>query len=139
MAPQASRVSARRHGSLHGSIRQGAAGDLHTILKHARLTCKPIRALRYRMQHGIGTPRERRAWQEAVRTALERGDRLIAQLAAKGVAPGRSRRPVASRAKPVPDVARSFPGGEGGYIYPAPGHSATMDAAAAPAAREAAR
>jgi len=39
----------------------------------------------WRMQDGIGTARERRSWDEAIQTVLERGDRLIQNLAASGV------------------------------------------------------
>ena len=39
----------------------------------------------WRMQDGIGTARERRGWGQAIRAVLERGDRLIRNLAASGV------------------------------------------------------
>ncbi len=39
----------------------------------------------WRMQDGIGTPREPRSWDEVIQTVLDRGDRLIAHLAAAGV------------------------------------------------------
>ncbi len=39
----------------------------------------------WRMQDGIGTARERRSWGEAIEAVLERGDRLIRNLAASGV------------------------------------------------------
>jgi hypothetical protein len=42
----------------------------------------------WRMQDGIGTPREPRTWKEAVQTLVERGDRLIERLASAGVALG---------------------------------------------------
>ncbi len=42
----------------------------------------------WRMQDGIGTPRQRRTWAEAVPTLFERGDRLIEYLAASGVSLG---------------------------------------------------
>lgn len=40
----------------------------------------------WRMQDGIGTERERRTWQEAVETTLDRGDRLIERLTLAGTA-----------------------------------------------------
>ena len=40
----------------------------------------------WRMQDGIGTLREPRSWAQAVQAVLERGDRLIQNLAAAGVA-----------------------------------------------------
>jgi hypothetical protein len=40
----------------------------------------------WRMQDGIGTARQRRTWAEAIRTVFERGDPLIRNLSAAGVA-----------------------------------------------------
>lgn len=42
----------------------------------------------WRMQDGIGTAREARSWAEATATTLDRGDQLIAHLAASGAALG---------------------------------------------------
>jgi hypothetical protein len=39
----------------------------------------------WRMQDGIGTVQERRTWDEAIQTVLERGDRLIEDLTGSGV------------------------------------------------------
>ena len=39
----------------------------------------------WRMQDGIGTPREPRSWSQAIQTTQERGDRLLENLAATGV------------------------------------------------------
>ncbi|MCY2993959.1 MAG: NPCBM/NEW2 domain-containing protein [Planctomycetota bacterium] len=41
----------------------------------------------WRMQDGIGTLREPRTWAEAIQTLLQRGDRLIQNLAATGASP----------------------------------------------------
>ena len=43
----------------------------------------------WRMQDGIGTAREPRAWREAIRAVLRRGDRLITHLTSKGVSLGK--------------------------------------------------
>lgn len=39
----------------------------------------------WRMQDGIGTPRESRSWDEAIQAVFQRGDQLIEKLAAAGV------------------------------------------------------
>jgi hypothetical protein len=42
----------------------------------------------WRMQDGIGTPREPRTWREAIARLVDRGDRLVGHLASSGVALG---------------------------------------------------
>jgi hypothetical protein len=42
----------------------------------------------WRMQDGIGTPRERRTWQQALATVMERGDRLVQHLTSASVSLG---------------------------------------------------
>ena len=39
----------------------------------------------WRMQDGIGTPRERRTWKQATGTVIQQGDRLITHLAVTGI------------------------------------------------------